>query len=301
MQAAGAEVFAADGLQPLARLGAVPAGFGVAAQIAEHGAGLHRGQLVLVAQQHQAGVGRQGVEQVGHHFQVDHRRFIHHQHIQRQRVAQVVTEMAGARAAAQQAVYGGDLGRDFFLHVFRHFQRQHLLADGLGEARGGLAGGRGQADAQRDAGFHGGRLQQREQAHYGGGLAGAGAAGDDAEGTASGQGAGEFLPVDHAVGRRLVEQAVEALRQIGGDGFPGREAQSQGRVDTPFVGPVAAQVQALARQHQGAALGRLTAIHRQRDQVAGSQGLAPMRTVEAIEQLRRQQHGAGLQVAFGGQ
>jgi len=123
----------------------------------------------------------------------------------------MVTEMAGTRAAAQQAVNGGDLGRDFFLHAFRHFQRQHLLADGFGQARGGFTGGRRQANAQGAADFHGGRLQQREQAHHGGGLAGAGAACDDAECTASGQGTGKFLPVDHAVRRGLIEQAIEAL------------------------------------------------------------------------------------------
>lgn len=67
-----------------------------------------------------------------------------------------------------------------------------MLADGFGEARSGFARGRGEADAQWAVGLYGRGLQQREQAHYSGGFAGAGAAGDDAEGTACGQGAGKF-------------------------------------------------------------------------------------------------------------
>ncbi len=46
--------FAADPLQPGAGLGAVPALLGIPAEIAEHRAGLYRGQLVLVAEQDQA-------------------------------------------------------------------------------------------------------------------------------------------------------------------------------------------------------------------------------------------------------
>ena len=52
------QAFAADGLQPLASLRAVPAGIGALAQIAQDGTGLDRGQLVLVAQQDQARLGR---------------------------------------------------------------------------------------------------------------------------------------------------------------------------------------------------------------------------------------------------
>jgi len=122
LQAAGTEVFAADRLQPLQSLRAVPAGFGVTAQIAEYRTGLHRRQLVLVAQQYQTRMGRQGIEQVGHHFQVNHRGFIHHQHVQRQWITQVMPEVAGARTAAQQAMNRGDLGRDFFPHVVGHCQ-----------------------------------------------------------------------------------------------------------------------------------------------------------------------------------
>lgn len=208
----------------------------------------------------------------------------------------MMAEVPGAWAAAQQAVNGGDLGRDFVLHALRHFERQHLLADGLGEACGGFAGRRGQANAQRAAGLYGGRLQQRQQAHHGGGLAGAGATGDDAEGTSGGQGAGEFLPVDHTLGRRLVKQAVQALGQVGGNGFLG--SQAQGGVDASLVGPVAAQVQTLAGQHQRTAFCGVAAVDCQGNQRAGHQGMAPVGAVQPVEQLRGQQHGAGLQVAF---
>ena len=99
LQPACTKVFTADGLQPLASLGAVPASLGVATQVTEHGACLYRGELILVPQQHQACMGRQSVQQVGHHFQVDHRGFVHHQHIQRQRVTDVMTEVTRARSA----------------------------------------------------------------------------------------------------------------------------------------------------------------------------------------------------------
>jgi hypothetical protein len=82
---------------------------GAAAQLAEHRAGFDRGELVLVAEQHQARAGRQRGEHGGHHLQVDHRRLIHHQHVHRQRVAGVVAEVAGVRAAAEQAVEGRHL------------------------------------------------------------------------------------------------------------------------------------------------------------------------------------------------
>ncbi|CRM04184.1 hypothetical protein [Pseudomonas sp. 31 R 17] len=212
-----------------------------------------------------------------------------------------MTEVPSARAAAQQPVNRGDLGRDFFAHAVGHFQRQHLLADGFGQTRGGFTGGRGQADAQGIAALHGRRLQQREQAHHGGGLAGAGAAGDDTECAPGGQGTGEFLPVDHAIGRRLIEQTIQALRQIGGDAFVAGQPQAQGTVDAPFISPVAAQIEAFSAQHQRAAPRRLTVIERRRDQTAGSQDMTPVGAVQPLEQLRRQQHRAGLQVAFGRQ
>ncbi|MCY1185340.1 hypothetical protein D9M73_261090 [compost metagenome] len=83
---------------------------GAAAQFAEHRAGFHRGQLVLVAEQDQPRAWRQRGEYCGHHFQIDHRRLVHHQQVQRQRVAGVVAELAAVRAATKQAVQRGHFG-----------------------------------------------------------------------------------------------------------------------------------------------------------------------------------------------
>jgi phage tail-like protein len=52
---------------------------GVGAQLGKHRARFHRGQLVLVAQQHDAVVQRHGLQQAGGQGQVQHRRFVQHQ------------------------------------------------------------------------------------------------------------------------------------------------------------------------------------------------------------------------------
>ena len=54
----GTEIFAADLLQPVSGLRGIPARFGVAAQITQHGTGFNRCQLVLVTQQHQPRMSR---------------------------------------------------------------------------------------------------------------------------------------------------------------------------------------------------------------------------------------------------
>ncbi|MNY20365.1 hypothetical protein D3C86_1538390 [compost metagenome] len=156
-------------------------------------------------------MGRHGVEQVGHHFQVDHRGFVHHQHIQRQAIARVMPEMAGPGTAAEQAVHGGDVRRDLFPYRFGDFQGANLGTDGLRQPRRGFAGGGGETDAQGFACLHRWRLEQRQQAHDGRGFAGARATGDNAESAAGRQGAGELLPVDHFTGPGRAEQAGQAL------------------------------------------------------------------------------------------
>lgn len=78
----------------------------LAAQIAENRTGIHRSELVAISQQDQPGLGRQGGHQACHHGQVYHRRFVHHQHIQRQRVAGMVAGLLHAGPQAQQAMQG---------------------------------------------------------------------------------------------------------------------------------------------------------------------------------------------------
>ena len=238
-------------------------------------------------------MGRQGVEQARHHFQVDHRRLVHHQYVQPQRVAGVVAELAGVRAAAEQAVQGQHLLGDGRAHRRVHRQRAHLLADGFGEPRRRLAGRRGQADAQRPTVRHRRRLQQRQQAHHGGGLAGAGAAGDQREAATHRQRAGELLPVDPrcVAGRK---QRVQPRGQVVRHGQRLGQPLAQAVRHALLVIPVAAQVQAAIAQQQRAGLLRRVAALPDFDQRAGGQRRLPLRQVQAGEQLRRQARFTGL-------
>ena len=183
---------------------------GIPAQVAQHRTGLDRSQLVLVAQQHQARAGWQGVEQVSHHFQVDHRRFIDHQHVQRQRVACMVAKVPRAGAAAEQTVHSADFSGDLITYFGADLQALDLLANRLRQARSSLAGRRGQADAQRPALLHCRPLQQGQQAHHGSGFACAGATGDDAETGTGCQRTGKLLPVHLASWRSPFEQLRQA-------------------------------------------------------------------------------------------
>ncbi len=285
-----------DLLQPCLGRRRVTALLGIPAQVTQYRTGLDRGQLVLVAQQYQARPWRQGIEQVGHHFQVDHRRFVDHQHVQRQRVAGMVAEVPRTRAAAEQAVHGADLGGDMPAHLGADLQALDLLANGFGQTRGRLAGRRGQANAQRPALLHRRRLQQGQQAHHGSGLTRARAAGDDAEAGASGQGTGKLLPVHLASRRTTVEQLRQTARQVGRRRFGLGQALAQDMVDAPLVTPVTAQVQTLAAEHQRPRLlARGIPCGHQR---AGGNALTPGVQVKVGQQLRGQQQGAGQGVAF---
>ena len=74
-------------------------------QVAEHGPGLDRSELVRVAHEHQARRGPQRLEQPRHHRQRHHRALVDHHHLVRQPVRRVVPE-AAARAGtpAQEPV-----------------------------------------------------------------------------------------------------------------------------------------------------------------------------------------------------
>ena len=143
----------------------------------------------------------------------------------------VVAEAAGVGPRAEQPVQRRDLLGDHpaqplgIVGQAVEVELRHLAGDGFVEPGGGLAGGRGQADAQGLFSFtlafplaftERQRLEQGEQAHHGGGLAGAGAAGDHREARAAGQGAGGLLPVDRVRGIAPVgEEGVEDRAQAG--------------------------------------------------------------------------------------
>ena len=175
---------------------------GMATQIAHHRTGFHAGQLVLVAQQDQPGVRAQGFQQAGHHVHVDHAGLVHHHQIRVQGIVSMVTEVTAVRAGAEQAVQGGHVCGDGVAYRDVHVQLLHLFADGFGEPCRRLAGGGGEANSQTLVVRHGQALQQPQQAHHGGGFAGARTAGDDANTTAAGQGAGHLLPVGLVAGVR---------------------------------------------------------------------------------------------------
>ncbi len=271
-------------LQPGQGLRAVAALLGISAEIAQHGPRLHRGQLVLVPQKNQSCMQRQRIEQVGHHFQVDHRGFVHHQHVQRQRVARVVTEMTTVRQATQQAMQGRHRGRDLLLDGVIQRQRRDLTTDGLGQPCRSLAGRRRQAQAQRSTLGHRSLLQQGQQAHDSGRLASPWAAGDQGEASACGQGAGQLLPVGltltgHLQGFR--EQPGQALGQPLRLLRRGLQALADMCGDTLLVVPVAPQVQAGTPQHQWRRQLR-------RQQRAGPASIQPLLQAYRLQHLRWQ-------------
>jgi hypothetical protein len=139
------------------------------AQVGQHGAGLDRRELVAVTQQHQAGAGRQRLQQPRHQLEVHHRGFIDKQQVQRQRDFGIVAEPARAGQRAQQRM---QRARRRQIGIGAPRQRlRHRLA----QARRCLAGGCGERHAQRlrtavQA------LEQPQQPGRGVGLAGAGAA-----------------------------------------------------------------------------------------------------------------------------
>ncbi len=235
---------AGDALQLACRPGIETAAF---AEFGEHRAGLHGGQLILVAEQDQPRLRWQCDDQLGHQRQVDHRRLVHHQHVQRQRIGRIVAHTGAVAAAAEQAVQGPRLVRQGLFHRIADRQLGLGVADRLGHARRGLAGGCGEADGQALAA----RLleQRRQQAHHGGGLASAGTAGDHRQASAYRLRGGQALPV----GALLIE-GEQARQTVTQPSFIDircvRRASQQLFGQLLFVGLVAGQVKPVAEQGQ---------------------------------------------------
>jgi hypothetical protein len=122
--------------------------------------------------------------------------------------------------------------------------------------------------------------QQGQQARHRVGLAGAGAAGDDGDRTAQGDGAGQLLPVrpvGFAARARRHEEHVEPGAYLAGvDRMALARARAHGARDQGLVAPVTAQIQARilagAVQHQRLAVIQVADLpHR----LAGGQGRDP--------------------------
>jgi hypothetical protein len=126
---------------------------------AEHVAGLHRRQLVGIAEQDQPRAAGDRVDQLGHHRQIDHRGFVDHHHVHRQRIVGVVAEARRIRDHAEQAMQGGagtgQCRAQRRVHAVL-LQALHGQPQALGHAFGGAPGGRGQRHlGQRLAGVPG--------------------------------------------------------------------------------------------------------------------------------------------------
>lgn len=180
------------------------------ADVAQHGPGLHRGELVPVPQEDESGRRRQGLHQPGHEGQRHHGGLVHHDHPVGQRVVPVVTEADRAGNHPQQPVDGGDLAGDPLRHGGHRYQALPGIADGVAEPRRGLARGRCQGNARP---FLAGLLQEQGQdRNHGGGLAGTRPPGDDAK-AAPHRGRGSHpLPV-HGIVTLRPEDPVNARPQ----------------------------------------------------------------------------------------
>ncbi|MNS77256.1 hypothetical protein D3C72_1108350 [compost metagenome] len=195
----------------------------------------------------------------------------------------MMAKMSRARAATEQAVHRGDIGGNVVPHRGVNRQAFNLLADGLGKSCRRFAGGGRQANTQRAPRLHRWGLEQSQQAHHGGGLAGTRTTGNDAEGPPSGQGAGKFLPVHLTRLAATGKQLRQARRQVAGRRFNLFQALAQGVVDLPFIAPVTTQVQTLAAEYQ-----RSRGLLNTRtigDQTAAGQTLQPGVQRQSFKQL----------------
>ena len=186
---------------------------------------------------------------------------------------------------------GGDHARDQLAHRLADRQGGDLCADGFAETRRGFAGRCGQLDAQWLAGLQCRLLEQGQQAHHAGGLAGTRPTGDQAEGTACRQGAGHFLPVAEAFAVLLGRAAEQLLQTHGegcGEGLLAGQAGGDLLGHSLLVVPVAAQVEALAIEYQRAVAGL-----RRTGQGALLQAAQPVVEADLLQQAGRRQCAGG--------
>ena len=221
---------------------------------AEHITGFDRRQLVGIAQQDEARAIGDGVDQLGHQRQVDHRGFVDDDDIERQRVVGVVAEARTVGNRAEQAVQrgagSGQCGEQRGIDVGCR-ERLHGLAHALGHALGGAAGGRGEGDTRCGApGVQRLRGEQDEQTGDRRGLAGAGSAGHQDEAVAERDGGGAGLQVVAAagIGKQLREQRRQRIRPA--DIRCVRADAAQTECECALVLAVAAQVEQAVFEHQ---------------------------------------------------
>ncbi len=91
--------------------------------VAEYRPRLHRGQLLMVSHEHQAGVAADGLEQAGHQRQRHHGRLVDHDDVMGKLVVLVVPEtVATGGVAPEQAMDGRRLqGQEPLAGADAHF------------------------------------------------------------------------------------------------------------------------------------------------------------------------------------
>ena len=212
----------------------------------QHIAGLYRWQLIRITEQDQLRTFGDGFDQLAHQRQIHHRGFIDHHDAERQRVVGVMAETWRVRDHPKQAVQRAGIGGQGRKQPGVDALRRHLCGGAVqafGHAVGGTTGGCGQGHARRRAAG----LQclcdaQHQQARDRGGLAGAGAAGDEQQCTPQCKRGGAGLAV---VVAGVGEQAGEQRRERGAAGIRHRLRGDalQLQCKPAFVFAIAAQVE----------------------------------------------------------
>src|SRR3546814_16252854 len=100
---------------------------------------------VGVAEEDRAGAVGDGFDQLGHQREVDHRGFVDHDHVERQRVVGVVPEPGAVGGGGEEEVQGGAGGGE---------------VDGRGREEGGGGGG-GDGGRGSEEGRRGGKGERR--------------------------------------------------------------------------------------------------------------------------------------------
>ena len=207
--------------------------------VAEHGAGLDRGELARVADEDQPRLAPDGLGEAGHQRERHHRGLVDDHDVVGQSVAAVVAEAAvGAGLPAEQAVERRRLELEQTCSDPRvDVEAGRLVVDRLREPCGGLAGRGGERD-ERGRGARGQRLllEQRDDAGDGRGLAGARASGDDRQ-SPQHRGGGRLLLAD--VGSLAAEEPGDTVGEhVHPDAAVGTVGGDTGR--TSVVGTVGA-------------------------------------------------------------
>jgi hypothetical protein len=109
-------------------------------EVREHRPGFDGAQLVFVAEQDQASVVGQRLDELGGKSEVQHRGLVYDHQIIGQGVLAVMAERDPARPVAEQPVHGVGLGRQPRFDLRGHRQPGQLVAQGSLQARGRLAG-----------------------------------------------------------------------------------------------------------------------------------------------------------------